>query len=93
MRLSLNEGPFPIRSDTARVFPIGLFVGSSSALNMVGVVKAARQLGPGHTILTLLPDAGYRHWSSLWSDENEALVNRHFNINMDKLESVFDFVM
>ena len=30
----------------------GLFVGPSSALNVVGAVKLARQMGPGHTIVT-----------------------------------------
>ncbi len=30
----------------------GLFVGSSAAMNCVGAVKVARQLGPGHTIVT-----------------------------------------
>ena len=32
----------------------GLFVGSSSALNCVGAVRAARQLGPGHVIVTMV---------------------------------------
>lgn len=43
----------------------GLFVGSSSALNVAAAVQIARDLGPGHTIVTILPDAGHRHWSSL----------------------------
>jgi cysteine synthase A len=47
----------------------GIFCGSSTALNMVGVVKAARALGPGHTIVTLLCDSGLRHLSRLWSEE------------------------
>ncbi len=38
----------------------GLFVGSSAAMNCVGAVKVARQLGPGHTIVTILCDAGHR---------------------------------
>jgi cysteine synthase A len=41
----------------------GLFVGSSSAVNCVGAVKAARKLGPGHTIVTILCDGGQRHLS------------------------------
>lgn len=31
----------------------GLFVGSSAAMNCVGAVKAARALGPGHTVVTV----------------------------------------
>lgn len=45
----------------------GLFCGSSTALNCVGAVKLARQLGPGHTIVTLLCDSGMRHVSRLWN--------------------------
>ncbi len=41
----------------------GLWVGSSAAMNCVGAVKAARQLGPGHTVVTVLCDGGHRHLS------------------------------
>jgi len=41
----------------------GLFIGSSSAMNCVGALKAARALGPGHTIVTILCDGGQRHLS------------------------------
>lgn len=47
----------------------GLFVGSSAALNCVGAVKAARSLGPGHTIVTILCDGGQRHLSKFHSDQ------------------------
>lgn len=47
----------------------GLYVGSSSALNCVGAVKVAHQLGPGHVIVTLLCDGGNRHRDRFWSDE------------------------
>ena len=46
----------------------GLFVGSSSALNCVGALRAARELGPGHTVVTVLCDGGARHLSRFWSD-------------------------
>ena len=45
----------------------GLFVGSSSAMNCVGALKAARALGPGHTIVTILCDGGQRHLSKFHS--------------------------
>lgn len=47
----------------------GLFVGSSAAVNCVGAVKAARKLGPGHTIVTLLCDGGQRHLSKFHNIE------------------------
>lgn len=46
-----------------------LFVGSSAAMNCVGAVKAARLLGPGHTIVTLLCDGGQRHLSKFHNAE------------------------
>jgi cysteine synthase A len=39
----------------------GLFVGPSAALNVCGAVKLARELGPGHTIVTVLCDGGERY--------------------------------
>jgi cysteine synthase len=44
----------------------GLWVGSSSAVNCVGAVKVARQLGPGHSVLTILCDGGKRHLSKFY---------------------------
>ena len=45
----------------------GLFCGSSSALNCVGAVRAARQLPPGSVIVTLLCDGGQRHLTRFWN--------------------------
>lgn len=47
----------------------GLFVGSSAAMNCVGAVKAARRLGPGKTIVTVLCDGGGRHLSKFQNQE------------------------
>lgn len=47
----------------------GLFLGSSSAMNCVGAVKAAQALGPGHTIVTILCDSGMRHLSRFYKTE------------------------
>lgn len=41
----------------------GLFVGSSSSVNCVGAVKAARRLPRGSTVVTVLCDSGERHLS------------------------------
>lgn len=43
----------------------GLFVGGSAAMNCVGAVHAARRLGPGHTIVTVLCDSGARYMSTV----------------------------
>mmetsp|Transcript_10971 Transcript_10971/g.40232 ORF Transcript_10971/g.40232 Transcript_10971/m.40232 type:complete len:100 (-) Transcript_10971:249-548(-) len=45
----------------------GFFVGSSSAVNCVGALQAARKLGPGHTLVTVLCDSGERHLSKFQS--------------------------
>ncbi|MCJ1478784.1 hypothetical protein MMC13_007468 [Lambiella insularis] len=49
----------------------GIFVGSSSAVNCVAAVKLARELGPGHRIVTILCDSGTRHLSKFWSKAGE----------------------
>lgn len=47
----------------------GLFVGSSAALNIVGAVKTAQIMGPGHTIVTVLCDGGTRYQSKLYDEK------------------------
>lgn len=42
----------------------GLLVGISSGGAVVAAREIARRLGPGKTVLTLLPDTGERYWSS-----------------------------
>ncbi|CAI6272478.1 unnamed protein product [Periconia digitata] len=46
----------------------GIFVGSSSAVNCVAATQLAKQLGPGHRIVTLLCDSGARHLSKFWAN-------------------------
>jgi len=41
----------------------GLLVGVSSGANVLGAVETARRLGPGHTVVTVLPDRGERYLS------------------------------
>ena len=45
----------------------GLLLGGSSAVNIVGAMKLAKQLGPGHTIVTILCDSGVRYASKLYN--------------------------
>jgi cysteine synthase A len=44
----------------------GLCVGGSSAINVAGAIRLARDLGPGHTIVTILADHGSRYRSKLY---------------------------
>lgn len=45
----------------------GLCLGGSSGVNIAGAVRLARELGPGHVIVTLLCDFGTRYQSKLWN--------------------------
>ena len=45
----------------------GLCLGGSSAINIAGAVRMARELGPGHTIVTVLCDFGTRYQSTLYN--------------------------
>jgi Pyridoxal-phosphate dependent enzyme len=47
----------------------GLFVGSSSAVNLYAAYKLARELGPGHTIVAIVCDSGQRHLSRFWNND------------------------
>jgi len=45
----------------------GLFLGSTSGVNVAGALQVARQLGPGHTIVTVLCDGGAKYQSRLFN--------------------------
>ena len=47
----------------------GLVVGGSTGVNVAGAVRMARELGPGHTIVTILCDYGTRYMSRLFNPE------------------------
>jgi cysteine synthase len=47
----------------------GLCVGGSSGINVAGAIHLARDLGPGHTIVTILADVGTRSQSKLFNPE------------------------
>ena len=44
----------------------GLCLGGSSGINIAGAVRLAKELGPGHTIVTILADYGTRYQSKLF---------------------------
>ena len=47
----------------------GLFLGGSTGINVAGAIRLAKQMGPGHTIVTLLCDGGQRYASKLFNPE------------------------
>ena len=47
----------------------GLSLGGSSGINVAGAVRLARQMGSGHTIVTILFDGGSRYASKLYNPE------------------------
>ncbi len=47
----------------------GLVLGGSAGMNVAGAIRLAKDMGPGHTIVTLLCDHGSRYQSQLWNPE------------------------
>ncbi len=45
----------------------GLCLGGSSGINVAGAIRLARDLGPGHTVVTVLCDSGTRYQSKLFN--------------------------
>ena len=45
----------------------GLILGGSTGVNVAGAIRAARDLGPGHTVVTILADYGHRYQSKLFN--------------------------
>jgi cysteine synthase A len=45
----------------------GLCMGGSTGINVAGAIRLARELGPGHTIVTILADSGTRYQSKLFN--------------------------
>jgi cysteine synthase A len=47
----------------------GLCMGGSTGINIAGAIRLAKQLGPGHTVVTVLCDYGSRYQSKLFNPE------------------------
>ncbi len=60
-----DEEALPILFDMIKYE--GLVLGGSAAINVVAAMKVARQLGPGHTVATILCDVGTRYQSKLFN--------------------------
>ncbi|TFK25206.1 PALP-domain-containing protein [Coprinopsis marcescibilis] len=91
-RLTRNfELALPILDDAFRITDVeavsmsrylvqndGLFLGSSSACNLLACVKLVQKMGwenSGKRVVTILCDSGIRHYSKFWSDEYLAQAN------------------
>ena len=61
------EEALPIVFDLLR--DEGLCMGASSGVNIAGAMRMAREMGPGHTIVTILCDYGTRYQSKLFNPE------------------------
>jgi cysteine synthase A len=46
-----------------------LVLGGSTAINIVGAMRLARDLGPGKTVVTILADGGQRYQSKLFNPD------------------------
>ena len=47
----------------------GLCLGGSSGINIAGAIRLAKELGPGHTIVTMLCDYGTRYQSKMFNPD------------------------
>jgi cysteine synthase len=63
------EDPDTVRSVYRLLHEEGLFLGPTSGLNIAAAVRVARELGPGHTIVTVLCDGGGKYQSRLFNRE------------------------
>jgi len=60
-----DEEALPILFDLLK--EEGLCLGGSSGINVAGAIRLARELGPRHTIVTVLADSGGRYQSKLFN--------------------------
>jgi cysteine synthase A len=62
-----DEEALPVVFDLLR--HEGLCLGGSSGVNVAGAIRLANELGPGHTVVTVLCDWGHRYRSKLFNPE------------------------
>jgi cysteine synthase A len=67
-----------------------LFVGSSSALNIVATVKAAKKMKKKSRLVTVICDSGTRHLSRFW---NKEYVKNKYNLNCDDEKLIPDCLL
>ena len=62
-------GPEIVRTVYRLLHDEGLFLGGTSGVNVAAAVRVARELGPGHTVVTVLCDGGAKYLSRLYNRE------------------------
>lgn len=62
----------------------GLFLGSTSGVNVAAAVQVAKRLGPGHTIVTILCDTGAKYQSRLF--DRKWLAEKGLNESIDSVD-------
>ena len=74
MRRSSHSGtgrPFSRKNAGLNSFDLleheGLCMGGSTGINVAGAIRLAKDMGPGHTIVTILADYGTRYQSKLFN--------------------------
>jgi cysteine synthase A len=68
---------FPFQIPDSEAIPLvfdlleheGLCLGGSTGINVAGAIRLANEMGPGHTIVTILADYGTRYQSKLFNPE------------------------
>jgi cysteine synthase A len=60
------DDPEIVRTTYALLEQEGLFLGSTSGTNVAAAVRVARDLGPGHTVVTVLCDGGHKYLSRFY---------------------------
>jgi len=63
------EDPEIVRTTYRLLHQEGLFLGSTSGTNVAAAVRVARQLGRGHTVVTILCDGGQKYLSRFYNRE------------------------
>ena len=72
-----TEVDFPCQIPDQEALPVvydlleneGLCLGGSSGINVAGAIRLAKELGPGHTVVTILCDYGTRYQSKLFNPD------------------------
>jgi cysteine synthase A len=86
-----DEEALPILFDLAE--HEGLLLGGSSGINVAGAIRLARDLGSGHTIVTMLCDSGARYQSKLFNPAFLRAKNLPVPVWMERKPSIVpDFV-
>ena len=71
----------------------GLCMGGSTGINIAGAIRLAREMGPGHNIVTVLCDVGTRYQSKLFNPKflrAKDLPVHEWLVNSDKIDITYE---